>query len=430
MGALAGHLAHLQENLDFTFGELKDILGAVATADMPVVEKVDGQNIFFKISVDPATGELRTARNAGDLHKGGMSPEEFAAKWQGHPAESAFMNGFGAIDRGLSGMNASSLKDIFTPTSTDGQRFINAEIVYSGNPNVINYGGDYIVMHNLQEFDESGKLVDIQLRDADFQNLIQGIEEAQQQMDGETWKVVGPQITKLQDLSATDIQDKFNTKLNKLGVTDSMTLGDFVENSLREQVVGNLPIPVHKQEKIVKRILGLGQGLSDADVPNLKDIKVGLSKESQKKVSALATKVNSQKTVAAVLMPVELAIHDFATEVLAGLSSALSGDHDNEISRLKAQLEDAKEKIMSARDAKSDARREMLSRQLNKLGDSNNIASSIEGIVFEHPPGSKALYKLTGAFAPLNQIIGASYRIPKNQSEHLIRRYVKGFLAG
>lgn len=430
MGALAGHLAHLQENLDFTFGELKDILGSVAAGETPVVEKVDGQNIFFKISVDPATGELRTARNAGDLNKGGMSPEEFSAKWTGHPAESAFMNGFGAIDRALSGMNANTLKDIFTPASVDGQRFINAEIVYTGNPNVINYGGDYIVMHNLQEFDENGKLVDVQLQGAEFQNLVQGIEDSQKQMDNESWKVIGPQITKLQDLSATDIQDKFNSKLSALGVTDSMTLGDFVENRLRDQVVGRLAIPVHKQEKIVKRILGLGQGLSDADVPNLKDIKAGLSKEAQKKVSALATKVNSQKTVGAVLAPVELAIHDFATEVLSGLSSALSDDHDNEISRLKMQLDDAKEKIMSARDDKSDARREMLTRQLNKLGDPSNIASSIEGIVFEHPPGSKALYKLTGAFAPLNQIIGASYRIPKNQSENLIRRYVKGFLAG
>ena len=55
MGALAGHLAHLQENLDFTFGELKSILGDVSSGEMPAVEKVDGQNIFFKFAVDPET---------------------------------------------------------------------------------------------------------------------------------------------------------------------------------------------------------------------------------------------------------------------------------------------------------------------------------------------------------------------------------------
>ena len=33
MGALAGHLAHLQENLDFTFGELKSVLGTVTSGE-------------------------------------------------------------------------------------------------------------------------------------------------------------------------------------------------------------------------------------------------------------------------------------------------------------------------------------------------------------------------------------------------------------
>ena len=67
---------------------------------------------------------------------------------------------------------------------------------------------------------------------------------------------------------------------------------------------------------------------------------------------------------------------------------------------------------------------------LKKLGDPSNIASSLEGIVFEEPPGSKELYKLTGAFAPLNQIIGRAMRIPKGQNEVLLRSYVRVFLVG
>ena len=50
--------------------------------------------------------------------------------------------------------------------------------------------------------------------------------------------------------------------------------------------------------------------------------------------------------------------------------------------------------------------------------------------MFEHPPGSKALYKLTGAFAPLNQIIGGAMRIPKEQNESLLRNYIRAFLVG
>ena len=125
-----------------------------------------------------------------------------------------------------------------------------------------------------------------------------------------------------------------------------------------------------------------------------------------------------------------MVIHNLAVEVLRDVSSALTGGHDEEIERLRKELESAKEKIESATDSKSDARRQMLKKQLGKLGSSENIASSVEGIVFEHPPGSKALYKLTGAFAPLNQIIGGAMRIPKEKNEALVREYVREFIGG
>ncbi len=430
MGALAGHLAHLQENLDFTFGELKSVLGKVSSGEMPAVEKVDGQNIFFKFTVDPTTGVIRTARSKGNLMKGGMSPEQYAAKWTGHPAEGAFMNGFAAIEGALSNIGQNSLQQIFEPQEEGGQRYINAEIVYTGNPNVINYGGDYIVLHNLQEFGPDGDLVDIQLGEGEFSQLVQAVETVQQSQDAESWSVIGPQITKLQDLSHTDVQEIFNAKINALGVTDDMSLGDFVEEKLRTGLVGELPIPAHKQEALIKRIIGIGKHVSNDDLPPLAEMKRGLSKDIQKRVSALGTQANAMKIISTLLAPVEMAIHDMAIEVLSGLSSALSGGHVEEIQRLRDELESAKEQISAARDAKGDARREMLAQQLNKLGSSENITSSLEGIVFEHPPGSKALYKLTGAFAPLNQIIGSARRIPQGQNESLLRNYIKEFIGG
>ena len=428
MGALAGHLSHLQENLDFTFGELKSILGDVVSGDMPAMEKVDGQNIFFAFEVDPDTGSIRTARNKGDLLKGGMTPDEFSAKWDGHPAESAFVNGFEAIKVALGSVGKDSLGSIFEPSSPGGSRFVNAEIVYTGNPNVINYGGDYIVMHNLQEFDADGKLVDVQLQGGDFSSLVDAVESAQESMDSESWSVVGPQIIELQDLSSTDILDGVIAGIDALGVSDDMTLGDFVEEKLRAGRVGELPIAVNKQEDLIKRIIGIGKGLDNKDLPPIADVKKGLPKDIQKQVSALGTQANAMKVIGAILAPVELVIHNLAVEVLQGLTSALSGGHDEEIQRLKDELLSAQQKIIAAKDAKGDARREMLKKQLSKLGSSKNISSSMEGIVFEYPAGSKALYKLTGAFAPLNQIIGASYRVPQEQNESLLRNYIREFI--
>ena len=367
MGALAGHLSHLQENLDFTLGELKSILSDVVSGNMPVVEKVDGQNIFFAFKVDPQTGAIRTARNKGDLLKGGMTPDEFAAKWVGHPAEAAFVNGFAAIESGLAKLSTSDLEEIFTPGSGEGSRFINAEIVYTGNPNVINYGGDYIVMHNLQEFSPEGKLVDVQLQGGDFQDLVDSIEAAQQSADEAQWSVVGPQIIELQDLSDSGVLEGLLGEIDSLGMSDSTTLAEFVEEKLRTGAVGSLPIPIHKQEALISRILGIGRHTNSAELPPLSNIKKGLPKDIQKKISSMATQANAMKVIGAILAPVELVIHNLAVEVLRGLTSALSGGHDDEVSRLRSELELAKEKIISAQDAKADVRREMLKKQLAKL---------------------------------------------------------------
>ena len=428
MGALAGHLSHLHENLNLSFGELKSILQNVLAGETPTVEKVDGQNIFFAFAVDPTTGTIKTARNKGDLLKGGMSPDEFSSRWVGHPAEGAFMNGFMAIESALGSMGSGALQEIFEPTSEDGKRFVNAEIIYTGNPNVINYGGDYIVMHNLQEFDAEGNLVDVQLSGGEFSQLVQNIENSQHEIDQKSWTIIGPQITTLQNLSNTEAYEAAMAGLDSLGVSDDMTLGDFVEEKLRTGPIGSLSIPTHKQEELIKRIIGIGKGIDNKDLPPLLDIKRGLPKETQKQVSTLGTQANAMKVIGSILSPIELVIHNIAVDVLRGLASALTGGHDDEIQRLKDELESAKEQILAAKDAKAPARRAMLEKQLKKLGSSENIASSMEGIVFEHPPGSKSLYKLTGAFAPLNQIIGAAMRIPSGQNESLLRNYVREFV--
>ena len=71
MGGAAGHMAHLHEDLSLTFNELISIIDTVASADIEVTEKVDGQNLFLTVN---ELGEIRTARNPTDIRRGGMTP--------------------------------------------------------------------------------------------------------------------------------------------------------------------------------------------------------------------------------------------------------------------------------------------------------------------------------------------------------------------
>ena len=412
MGGVAGHLSHLHENLDFTFGEIKGILRDVAAANIEVVEKVDGQNLFFTYR----DGALQTARNAGDVKKGGMTPEEFAGKWKDHPAEDAFMNGFNAIRRAVDRMSEEDKADVFA----NGANYVNAEIMYVGNPNIIQYGANNVVLHNLQNFDGPEPRVESQ---GPFKQLVQAVEDLEGELDAEGWKVSGPQIVKLQDISEGGHIETLESGLSALGMSDDATIGDFVAEKLRQGEVGSLPLPVVKQEDLINIIIG------KESAPSYKEFKKSIPKDLHKALSSLATKTNAKKTIARVTAPVERVISDFAIEVMRGMQSFFqAADSDKEIARMKAELETSISAIQGAQGDDAEAMGDMLAAQMEKLGDIENMASDMEGIVFEKPPGSGKLYKLTGSFAMANQIIGRARRMgpaPTKQEEALVREYLR-----
>ena len=46
-GAIAGHMNHVYDNGEMTFGEMKQLLQAAAAGQIRGTEKTDGQNIYI-----------------------------------------------------------------------------------------------------------------------------------------------------------------------------------------------------------------------------------------------------------------------------------------------------------------------------------------------------------------------------------------------
>jgi hypothetical protein len=388
--------------MDLTFGEIKDILGGVASAKTEALEKVDGQNLFF--TWNEKLGQLRTARNAGDISKGGMSPEEFASKWKGHPAEDAFTQGFEAIQAAVKSLSAKQRRQIFGP---DGSRYANAEVMYSDNPNMIQYDGNYIVMHNLQEF-PGGTVVD----SGEFQQLVSAIDGYEAELSRGAWKVYGPVLVELEDISQGEHVARLEAALDSIsGGRDGMTLGDLVAERLRMGPVGSLKMPEERKERLIRRVVGLVRGDDAKSLPDIKELKKGLDPDTQRAISDLATTSTARGAAGAMTADVAQAISDFAVEVLRGMQSFFVSDHDAEVQRMQGMLKDAISKIESYRGTDAEKIGGLLQKQLEKLGGVENVAQSIEGIVFEYPPGSQQLYKLTGSFAMVNQIVGRAMRL-------------------
>ena len=120
-------------------------------------------------------------------------------------------------------------------------------------------------------------------------------------------------------------------------------------------------------------------------------------------VNELVNLVNSKPILLKqAIQPLELVVHDFAVEVLKGLESMFIVDTDAEVKRQRAELADAVEQI-TATGAEDPQSMEVLQFHLNKIKDMGNLTTPVEGIVFDY---DGHMYKLTGNFAPLNQILG------------------------
>ena len=423
MGGLGGHMAHLSEDLELTFNELVSILSNVALANIEAVtEKVDGQNLF--LSVDQ-TGQIRAARNAGDVKKGGMTPEEYASKWAGHPAENAFTNGFAAISAALRRLSPQDLSDIFA----DGDRYVNMEIMYPGNPNIILYSAPHIVLHGLKYFgplalksrdeltdEEKEELRNLATASAEkFPYLVRAVDGGQEEVSEELWTVNGPKVVALNKLADGTVLDEVTEIIQTVAAPVGMDakLKDYVELKVR-QYAEQVNMPEDRIDDLLLLMLDRDEAKSQGITVN--SVKKGLPPDLRSVVSDLGATTKSKKYISSVLKPLELAISDFAIEVLRGLKSYFVDEHDEVVRGMRDELQRSIVHLKALQASGDENMGELVDKQLAKLGNIENLASSMEGIVFEYPVGSGRIYKLTGAFAMANQIIGRARRSGMTES--------------
>jgi hypothetical protein len=397
MGGAAGHMAHLHEDLDLTFNELISIIDLVASANIEVTEKVDGQNLFLTVS---DLGEIRTARNPGDIKRGGMTPEQYTEKWRGHPAEKAFMRGFKAVKSVISSLPLDQQIDIFD----GGNSYVNMEIMYYNpetgkNSNIINYNACYVVVHALVSDDPNAE--------QQFEKLASLINAKQTEIDQQVWSVHGPQIIKLNNIANGSAHESAKSRIEDIASPVGMdaSISDLCQIYYRDLMISD-DMPENAADDVVNLVF---QKSNTKTLANIKKDNPSFAA----KISKYGTKTNSKKVVAAVLRPLENIINDFAIEVLRGIKSFFVVDHDQAVSDMRQELESSIVKLREIAAEGDENMGKMVDRQLKKLGDVENLASSLEGIVFRH---NGKVYKMTGAFAMANQIIGRAKNKRKRSS--------------
>jgi len=397
MGGVAGHMNHLYDNPNLTFGKMKDIFIKASEGKLVGTEKTDGVNLFVSYSIRDK--KAKAARNKSNLEKGGLTPEELKKKFAGRDElMNVFFNGFAAFEAAVRSMPIELQLDLFGP---DANIFYNAEIMDPQSPNVVNYDTQNMVIHRVGHL-----LLDKETGKAEphgDNTLVSALEDALRSIQSAKAKEdYGVQVNALQNLRkfASDgptlkLIKRLDDFMSSSGMSDNNNIGDFLVKKTGEKIEKTVPdLDSETKKMIQKRMLGQ-KGSNITTI--LKNIP-----EEQTNIRNFVTDMvqGNKKGLQVILFPVEDIVHDFSVEALKGLESAFILDNDKEVKRLQKDVSGA---INAIKQSDNEDAMRILDKQLKKLKSSDKISTATEGFVFDY---DGITYKFTGNFAPVNQLLG------------------------
>ena len=395
MGALGGHMNHLWEDLDITFSELREIFSEATSGDLEVTEKADGINMFFTVD---SSGNARFARNSTEIKNGGLTQAKMASNYIGHGAERPFIEGIEAISQLVS-------KD-YWPLGFSRKNWVNCDMIHKEHPQTLHYSECAIVIHNASAWSAGKRLNRVDLS-RQFDILAENFSQHTVPVNGLSWYGYGPIKVDLPDVRgsgiSTEAEAAFKVIFENTGLDWDSTLEDFTYYSLMAGAVGDLNISHARKIQLVEAILGRENSL------RLIDIKKGLLPEYAARVSAIGAKKNRFRVLGEALKPINKIVTRFGSKLLRNIHSVLVENPIEECDRLQAACIAAALVIETTDDDWSAERISMLQTNQDRIDSAGFYPPAMEGVVFNHghdKDGVPKQFKMTGTFAPANQILG------------------------
>ena len=392
-GGAYGHMNHpFDIEMNLTFGDLKQIVVRALNGDLELArEKTDGQ----ALAISWVNGRLVAARNKSHLKnkgEGAMTIGQVASNFANRGAlTDAYTFAMKDLSAAVSALSEPQKKKIFK----DGACFMNLEVIYPKNANVIPYGQNLLVFHGTFEYDESGEVIGENQQAA---SILAGMIKQVNKHVQSTYTIQGPPMLSLpKSEELTKKQGKYISMINKLQseykLSDSAGVADYHQAYWTDLVNKNAK-GLDAQQKIglVKRWAFGDKGFRIAEIQDAK-IKAwadNMDKKDQAKIS----KEN--------IMKFEEIFLGVGADVLAFVQSVLTANPSDATKKMRAELGSAIKSLKATGTASQLDKLKIELQRLNSLGGFNKIVPN-EGLVFVYNGNT---YKLTGAFAPLNQILG------------------------
>ena len=392
-GGAYGHMNHpFDIEMNLTFGDLKSIVSKALNGDLETVrEKTDGQ----ALAISWVNGRLVAARNKSHLKnkgEGAMTIGQVADKFAGRGGlTDAYNFAMQDLSKAIGALSEPQRKKVFK----DGACFMNLEVIYPTSVNVIPYNQPLLVFHGTFEYDKDGTVIG---ENQDAAKILGGMIKQVNAHVQSKYTIQGPPMQKLpksEDLSK--MQGKYLGMISKLqsefGLSDKDGVADYHQawwtNFVNKNAKG-----LDAQQKIglVKRWAFGDKSFRIADI---KDPKIQKWADSTDKNDQ--AKISKQN-----LMRFEEIFLGVGAEVLSFMDSVLTANPKEATKQMLARLESTIKDVKASGDPKKIAKLKLELSRMQALGGFDKIVPN-EGLVFVYGGNT---YKLTGAFAPLNQILG------------------------
>jgi len=392
-GGAYGHMNHpFDIEMNLTFGDLKQIVVRALNGDLELArEKTDGQ----ALAVSWVNGRLVAARNKSHLKnkgEGAMTIGQVAEKFGGRGGlTDAYNFAMQDLSKAIGALSEPQRKKVFK----DGSSFMNLEVIYPTSVNVIPYNQPLLVFHGTFDYDMDGTIVGENQQAA---SILGGMIKQVNAHVQAKYTIQGPPMNKLpKSEHLSKLQGKYISMITKLqnefklsdsdGVADyhQAWWTDFVEKKAKK---------LDYQQKI-----GLIKRWAFGD----KSFRIAEITDDKLRAWAEQTdKQDQQKIGKQNLMRFEEIFLGVGADVLSFMESVLTANPDSAKRQMVARLESTIQQVKASGDPKKITKLKLELERLKALGGFDKIVPN-EGIVFVYGGNT---YKLTGAFAPLNQILG------------------------
>lgn len=379
-GGVAGHMNHLYDDSELTFSQLKDIISSISDGKIEGTEKTDGQNLF--ITLDPATGKARGARNKTEIKQGGLDSQGLSDKFAGRGGlEFSFSDALKAFEDIAKQFSPEEKQKIFGSNV-----YYNCEILDPRVSNVIKYDTKTLLIHRTGAIGESN----IEALDSALKRL--------QDTKNMSYRVQVDPIRRLEPLNdkafVNNITKRIDAIMKAYDLTDESAIGDFVIARLGKLIDDKVNISNDLKIKFIKKLVGSKE-------INLSDLKREIKTLPPNEASILLSFIQHDNYIlSAAIKPIEELVRNFSIKVLENFDSDYITDDSKETKRIQKFVDGV---VSSIKKLGEKSKVDSLSKQMERLKSTSNITTATEGFVFSY---NGKQYKLTGNFSPVNQIVG------------------------